>query len=178
MIELTPLARPYAKALFTSAIESNTLEDMAVELNIMAVASLEDGVINTIENPTLSRQEIVDILVKLFDDSISETSKKLLSILAENKRLNLLEPIFSIYQDLLEQHKKQKSVEVFVAVDPSDSTKEHIEEKIKATYGNDANISFSKDPNIMGGLSIKIGDETLDLSIRGKVNKLVNQLNF
>ena len=143
MIELTPLARPYAKALFASAIESNTLEDMAVELNTMAVASLEDGVINTIENPTLSRQEIVDILVKLFDDSISETSKKLLSILAENKRLNLLEPIFSIYQDLLEQHKKQKSVEVFVAVDPSDSTKEHIEEKIKATYGNDANISFS-----------------------------------
>ncbi|NCU88781.1 MAG: ATP synthase F1 subunit delta, partial [Proteobacteria bacterium] len=142
MIELTPLARPYAKALFASAIESNTLEDMAVELNTMAVASLEDGVINTIENPTLSRQEIVDILVKLFDDSISETSKKLLSILAENKRLNLLEPIFSIYQDLLEQHKKQKSVEVFVAVDPSDSTKEHIEEKIKATYGNDANISF------------------------------------
>ena len=178
MIELTPLARPYAKALFASAIESNTLEDMAVELNTMAVASLEGGVINTIENPTLSRQEIVDILVKLFDGSISETSKKLLSILAENKRLNLLEPIFSIYQDLLEQHKKQKSVEVFVAVDPSDSTKEHIEEKIKATYGNDANISFLKDPNIMGGLSIKIGDETLDLSIRGKVNKLVNQLNF
>jgi F-type H+-transporting ATPase subunit delta len=163
MIELTPLARPYAKALFSSAIESNTLEDIAVELNTMAAASLEDGVINTIENPTLSRQEIVDILVKLFDGSISETSKKLLSILAENKRLNLLEPIFSIYQDLLEQH---------------DSTKEHIEEKIKATYGNDANISFSKDPNIMGGLSIKIGDETLDLSIRGKINKLVNQLNF
>ena len=178
MIELTPLARPYAKALFASAIESNTLEDMAAELNIMAVASLEDGVKNTIENPTLSRQEIVDTLVKLFDDSISETSKKLLSILAENKRLNLLESIFSIYQDLLEQHKKQKSVEVFVAVDPSVSSKEHIEEKIKATYGNDANISFSKDRDIMGGLSIKIGDETLDLSIRGKVNKLINQLNF
>ena len=178
MIELTPLARPYAKALFASAIESNTLEDMAAELNIMAVASLEDGVKNTIENPTLSRQEIVDTLVKLFDDSISETSKKLLSILAENKRLNLLESIFSIYQDLLEQHKKQKSVEVFVAVDPSDSSKQHIEEKIKATYGNDANISFSKYPYLMVGLSIKIGDETLDLSIRGKVNKLINQLNF
>jgi F-type H+-transporting ATPase subunit delta len=31
---------------------------------------------------------------------------------------------------------------------------------------------------MMGGLSIKIGDETLDLSIKGKINKLVNQLNF
>ena len=67
MIELTPLARPYAKALFASAVESNTLEDMAVELNTMAVASKENGVINIIENPTLSRQEIVDILVKLFE---------------------------------------------------------------------------------------------------------------
>jgi F-type H+-transporting ATPase subunit delta len=82
MTELTPLARPYAKALFASAVESNTIEDMAVELNTMAAASLEDGVVNTIESPTLSRHEVVDILVKLFDDIISDTSKKLLSILA------------------------------------------------------------------------------------------------
>ena len=103
MIELTPLARPYAKALFASAVESNTLDGMANELNVMAAASKEAGFINTIESPTLSRKEIVDTLVKLFDDSISETSKTLLAILAENKRLNLLEPIFSIYQDLLEK---------------------------------------------------------------------------
>ena len=51
-------------------------------------------------------------------------------------------------------------------------------QKLKSKYGKEANIFFSKDPAMMGGLSIKIGDETLDLSIRGKVNKLVNQLNF
>ena len=56
--------------------------------------------------------------------------------------------------------------------------KESIEQKLKSTYGKDANIHFSKDPNMMGGLSVKIGDETLDLSIKGKINKLVNQLNF
>ena len=36
MIELTPLARPYAKALFESAIESNSTDEMAVELKTMA----------------------------------------------------------------------------------------------------------------------------------------------
>lgn len=178
MIELTPLARPYAKALFAAANESNNLDTMADELKTMAIASQEEGVIKTIENPVFSRKEIVDILMNLFDESVSETSKKLLSILAENKRLNLLQPIYNIYKDLLEKHKKQKSVEVFVAVEPSGEAKDHIVEKIKSTYGKDANVYFSKDPNMMGGLSIKIGDETLDLSIRGKVNKLVNQLNF
>jgi len=178
MIELTPLARPYAKALFSAAVESNTIEEMALELKTMAIASKTEEVINTIENPVLSRQDLVGILLKLFDESVSDTLKKLIEILAENKRLNLLETIHSIYQQLLETHKEQKSVEVFVAVEPGEEAKGDIEQKLKSTYGKDANIFFSKDPSMMGGLSIKIGDETLDLSIRGKVKKLVNQLNF
>ena len=178
MIELTPLARPYAKALFASALESKNIDEMASELKIMALASKTDGVINTIENPVLSRQDVVAVLVDLFDESISDTSKKLLEILSENKRLNLLETIYIIYQELLEEHKEQKSVEVFVAVDPGEEAKQNIEDKLKSTYGKDSNIYFSKDPSMMGGLSIKIGDETLDLSIKGKVKKLVNQLNF
>ena len=103
MIELTPLARPYAKALFASANESNRLEEMANELKTMAAVSKSEGVINTIENPVLSRQEVVDILVNLFEENISKTSQKLLEILAENKRLNLLESIYTIYQGLLEK---------------------------------------------------------------------------
>lgn len=178
MIELTPLARPYAKALFASANETRNLDSLAEELKIMASVSQTEGVINTIENPVLSRKEVVDILTNLFEESVSNTSKKLLEILAENKRLNLLEPIYDLYQDLLEKHREQNSIEVFVANEPSNDAKENIEKKLKSTYGEDANISFSKDPKIMGGLSIKVGDETFDLSIRAKVNKLVNQLNF
>ena len=178
MIELTPLARPYAKAIFASANETKNLDSLAEELKIMASVSQTEGVINTIENPVLSRKEVVDILTNLFEESVSDTSKKLLEILAENKRLNLLEPIYDLYQDLLEKHREQNSIEVFVANEPSNDAKENIEKKLKSTYGEDANISFSKDPKIMGGLSIKVGDETFDLSIRAKVNKLVNQLNF
>ena len=178
MIELTPLARPYAKALFASALESKNIDEMASELKTMALASKSNGVINTIENPVLSRQDVLNVLVNLFEESISDTSKKLLEILAENKRLNLLETIYIIYQELLEEHKEQKSVEVFVAFDPEEEAKQNITNKLKSTHGKDANIYFSKDPSIMGGLSVKIGDETLDLSIKGKVKKLVNQLNF
>ena len=178
MIELTPLARPYAKAMFTSAVESNNIEDIASELKDMALASKTEEVVNTIENPALSRQDILGILTNLFDESISDKSKKLLEILAENKRLNLLETIFVIYKELLEEHKEQKSIEVLVATVPGNEAKDNIEQKLKLTYGKDAIINFIKDPTMMGGLSIKIGDETLDLSIRGKVKKLVNQLNF
>ena len=178
MIELTPLARPYAKALFEASLDLDTMEETSENLKTIAVVSQTNEVAALIENPTYSRKEISEKIINLFDDTVNTSSKTLLKLLAENKRLNLISSISEIYQQLLEKHNKQKSIKVFVAKDPSDEAKINIEEKLKSSYGKDAKISFSKDPNIMGGLSIKIGDETLDLSIRGKVKKLINQLNF
>ena len=105
-------------------------------------------------------------------------SNKMLELLADNKRLNLIERINTSYQELLEQHNNTSSIVVNVADQPSEDNKKVIIEKLLAEHGEGSNIEFSEDPSIMGGLSIKVGDETLDLSIKGKVKKLVNQLNF
>ena len=131
-----------------------------------------------IEDPTLSNNEILNSLKTLLDGSISKTSQSLLNVLAENNRFNLLEAIFEIYKEIVAKHKEQKSVEVFVATEPSNDTEETIKTRLVSTYGEGTNVEFKIDPNIMGGLSIKVGDETLDLSVKGKVKKLINQLNF
>ena len=178
MIELTPLARPYAKAMFAAALDDKSLEETSSELETIALVTKSPEVASAIEDPTLSRKQVVNLLLELFNGEISNKSKKLLSILAENKRLNLFETIFVLYTELIQEHKKQNSIEVFVASNPSEDARLKIEERLHSSYGSDAKITFLKDPKMMGGLTIKVGDETLDLSIKGKVNKLVNQLNF
>ena len=45
-------------------------------------------------------------------------------------------------------------------------------------YGEAATLNFSVDKSLIGGITVKVDDEVLDLSIRGKVQKLVNELNF
>ena len=109
---------------------------------------------------------------------MDKLANKMLELLADNKRLNLIEAINTSYQELLEQHNNTSSIVVNVANQPSEDNKNMIIEKLLSEHGEGSNIEFSEDLSIMGGLSIKIGDETLDLSIRGKVKKLVNQLNF
>ena len=131
-----------------------------------------------IEDPTLSNNEILNSLKILLEGTISKTSQSLLNVLAENNRFNLLEAIFEIYKEIVAKHKEQKSVEVFVATEPSSDTKETIKTRLVSTHGEGTNVEFKIDPHIMGGLSIKVGDETLDLSVKGKVKKLINQLNF
>ena len=178
MIELTPLARPYAKAVFASALDTESIDEIKEELKTMALVSSTTEVKSLIEDPTLSNNEILNSLKSLLDGSISKTSQSLLNVLAENNRFNLLEAIFEIYKEIVAKHKEQKSVEVFVATEPSNDTEETIKTRLVSTYGEGTNVEFKIDPNIMGGLSIKVGDETLDLSVKGKVKKLINQLNF
>ena len=178
MIELTPLARPYAKAVFASALDTESIDEIKEELKTMALVSSTIEVKGMIEDPTLSNNEILNSLKILLEGTISKTSQSLLNVLAENNRFNLLEAIFEIYKEIVAKHKEQKSVEVFVATEPSSDTKETIKTRLVSTHGEGTNVEFIIDPHIMGGLSIKVGDETLDLSVKGKVKKLINQLNF
>ena len=178
MIELSPLARPYAKAIFSAALDTGAHEAAAKDLALLSAVSQTQEVSRLIEDPELSKEKIAQIIIGLADGEVGNLANKMLELLADNKRLNLIEAINTSYQELLEQHNKTSSIVVNVANQPSEDNKNIIIEKLLAEHGEGSKIEFSEDPSIMGGLSIKIGDETLDLSIRGKVKKLVNQLNF
>ena len=178
MIELSPLARPYAKAIFAAALDKGNQELIAKDLVLLSAVSQTTEVSSLIEDPELSKEQIAQTIIGLADDEIGGLSIKMLELLAENKRLNLIAAINTSYQELLEQHNNTSSIVVNVADQHSEDNKQTIVEKLLAEHGEGSNIEFLEDPSIMGGLSIKIGDETLDLSIRGKVKKLVNQLNF
>ena len=178
MIELSPLARPYAKAIFAAGLDKGNQELIAKDLVLLSAVSQTTEVSSLIEDPELSKEQIAQTIIGLADDEIGGLSIKMLELLAENKRLNLIAAINTSYQELLEQHNNTSSIVVNVADQPSEDNKQIIVEKLLAEHGEGSNIEFLEDPSIMGGLSIKIGDETLDLSIRGKVKKLVNQLNF
>ena len=60
-----------------------------------------------------------------------------------------------------------------------DKTKQDkVEDLLLKKYGETATLNFSIDKSLIGGITVKVDDEVLDLSIRGKVQKLVNELNF
>jgi len=178
MIELSPLARPYAKAIFSAALDVGNHKTVAKDLALLSAVSQTQEVTRLIEDPELSKDKIAQTIIGLADGEVDTLANKMLELLADNKRLNLIEAINTSYQELLEQHNNTSSIVVNVANQPSEDNKNMIIEKLLSEHGEGSNIEFSEDPSIMGGLSIKIGDETLDLSIRGKVKKLVNQLNF
>ena len=104
--------------------------------------------------------------------------RNLLSTLSTNDRLEALEEIFRIYDQLLSDHHNKQNIDVVMPIELDKNKQGKVEELLLKKYGKAATLHFSVDKSLIGGITIKVDDEVLDLSIRGKVQKLVNELNF
>ena len=149
MIELSPLARPYAKAIFAAALDAGNHEMVARDLALLSAVSNTKEVSSLIEDPELSKEKIAQIIIGLADGEICDLSNKMLELLAYNKRLNLIDAINTSYQQLLEQHSNTSSIVVNVANQPSEDNKNIIIEKLLAEHGEGSNIEFSEDLSLI-----------------------------
>ena len=177
LTDLTPQARPYAKALFQAALETQQEDAVANEVALLSQASQTDQIISMIEDP-MERQMVGATLKDLFKAELGKLTANLLNVLTENNRVAMLPELYSAYLVLYEEHKKQKNISVRVPTGVSEAAKQVIKDKLLRKEGDSTNIVFDEVDSLIGGFIIQSGDEVLDLSIKGRLKKLVNQLNI
>jgi F-type H+-transporting ATPase subunit delta len=177
LTDLTPQARPYAKALFQAALETQQEDAVANEVALLSQASQTDQIVSMIEDP-MERQKVGATLKDLFKAELGELTANLLDVLTENNRVAMLPELYSAYLVLYEEHKKQKNISVRVPTGVSEAAKQVIKDKLLRKEGESTNIVFDEVDSLIGGFVIQSGDEVLDLSIKGRLKKLVNQLNI
>ena len=177
LTDLTPQARPYAKALFQAALETQQEDAVANEVALLSQASQTDQIVSMIEDP-MERQMVGATLKDLFKAELGDLTANLLNVLTENNRVAMLPELYSAYLVLYEEHKKQKNISVKVPTGVSEAAKQVIKDKLLRKEGDSTNIVFDEVDSLIGGFVIQSGDEVLDLSIKGRLKKLVNQLNI
>ena len=177
MYDLKPQARPYAKAVFLAAVEERQINEMFGDLKILSEACSNSSINKLIESPE-EKTVVVSTLKSLFSSQPLKLTENLLDVLGENDRLNLLVAVAEIYENLMLKHNESKVIEVAAPSNLTETTKEIILNKLQDKYGDSSTISFSDDPDLKAGFVVKIGDEVLDLSIKGRIKKLINQLNI
>ena len=177
MYDLKPQARPYAKAAFLAAVEEDQINEMFSDLKVLSQACSDSSISKLIESPE-EKSLVVSTLKGLFSNQPVKLTENLLDILGENDRLNLLVVVAEIYENLMLKHNESKVIEVATPNNLSETTKEIILKKLQDKHGDGSTISFLNDSDLKAGFVVKIGDEVLDLSIKGRIKKLINQLNI
>ena len=74
----------------------------------------------------------------------------------------------------LELEKRQATVETSSEVDPA--IRSQIVASLKSKYGNDLSTEFHVDPQLLGGMRIRVGNDVWDGSVRNRLERLQHEL--
>ena len=178
MAELTTVARPYAKAAFQFARESGQLGDWSAMLALAASAVADPALLRLISNPSVSHQQLATTLESVLGEALDTARRNFVRLLARNKRISAMTEIARLFELYRADLEKTLDVEMCSAFAVSDEQVNALATSLNKRLGKAVNITVSVDPSLIGGAVFRARDLVIDGSVKGKLAKLAENLNY
>ena len=170
------LAQVYSRSLFQVAKEHGVLDEIHDQLGIWADALAGNRELQLFFfSPRFTSAEKKDAIRKIIDGG-DERFLNFLELLAERHRLPVSFRIRWAFDALWREENKLLSVEVTSAVELDESIVKSIGDRIQERTGRKIELTSTVDPDIIGGLVLRVGNRILDASVHGRLERLRRQL--
>ena len=177
MAELSTLARPYAKAAFEYAVEAKDVQGWSDSLSLAASVAQQPSVKKLLSSPSATAAKQAEAVQDICGDELATACQNFISILSENRRLQLLPQISQQFEIMKANLDKAVDVEVVAASKLDAAQEKALSEALSAKLERKVNLQVSLDKSLLGGAVIRAGDTVIDGSIRGRLTKLAESLN-
>jgi F-type H+-transporting ATPase subunit delta len=168
----------YAKALIDVAIKESNPDH--VEKDLAGFAGLFDSnpeLRTALTHPAVPVQAKRAVLEQLIARAKpAPPVAKILLLLADRDRLELLPDLMTSYSERLLEHKQIVRAEVVTAVPLAEERARQLQQKLAGVTGRTVNVTARVDPDIVGGLVAKIGSTVYDASVATQLSKLRQRL--
>jgi F-type H+-transporting ATPase subunit delta len=176
MAETTTIARPYAEAIFNVADASGKLSDWERRLTTMANIAANPDMRDTVGNPNFSAEQVYGIFASLCGDALHAEAQNLVRVLIENRRLTVLPEIKEIFDDLKRAREGQVEAHVTSAFPMDAAQVASLVTDLEARFKRKVQPILSVDSELIGGVRVRVGDEVIDASVRGKLAAMATAL--
>ena len=172
------LAGRYASALFGLTHDERQIDAVSRSLDTLASALVDSREFaELIASPLIGRKDAAKAFAALSPGlSLDPLTTNFLGVLARNGRKNALQSIIRAYRRIAADHRGEISAEVTSAHPLKDDQLDALKTQLKGRTGRDVTIDANVDPDILGGIVIKLGSEMIDASIRTKLNRLASAM--
>jgi len=170
------IAEVYARALFEAAKDDGVLDRAHDELGQFAEALDEDRNLQVfLFSPYFSSEEKKDGIRRIVSDA-DERVLNFLELLAERHRMPALFRIRRIFDGLWAEENKLLPVVVTSATELDAGLVEDIGKLIEEQTGRRVELSSNVDPDVLGGLMVRVGNMVLDATVRNRLEQLRKQV--
>jgi F-type H+-transporting ATPase subunit delta len=170
------VARTYAQALFDAAKDAGRLDAVREELvDFVSMLRQVPGLGAMLRNPQLDPITKAETLAEILGAS-EELVRNFLRVVALRDRGGDIDDIAREFEALYAAEKKILNVELTTAYDLSDKEAQEILDQIEKASGRSVEARRSVDRNLIGGLVLTAGSLRVDSSVRGRLNRLRQEL--
>jgi ATP synthase F1 delta subunit len=170
------IAEVYARALFEVASDQDKLDDIHEQLGEFADAVGENrDMARFFFSPYFSTEEKKEALHKTVSGA-DDAFMNFLEALLERHRMPVIFRIRQRFDQFWEEERKLLPVEVTSAVELDKKTVNDIGKSIGEQVGRKVELSSKVDPEILGGVVLRVGNFVLDASIRHRLEQLRKQV--
>lgn len=168
------LAGRYATALFELARDNKQLDAVGASLAGLRTALTESAELRQLTtSPLIGRDEATRAVQAAAGSmGLDPITSNFLGVLAQNRRLGQLSNVIRAFNMLAATHRGETTAEVTSAHPLDDDQVQALRQNLRARIGRDVAVDLSVNPDILGGLVVKIGSQMIDGSIRTKLNTL------
>jgi F-type H+-transporting ATPase subunit delta len=176
MADKTTIARPYAKAAFEEARARNRLGDWSRALALAAQVVEDARVERLIGNPEVPPADIAQLVVAVTGSQLGDFWRNFVFTLAGNHRLGYLPQISALFDELKDQAEGVADVTVTSATPLDAAQQQRLSEAVARRLKRKVRLHCATDPGLIGGAVLRAGDLVIDGSLRGKLERMANEL--
>ncbi len=170
------VAEVYARALFEAAKDNDVLDEIHDELGQFADALNENrDLMVFFFSPYFSTEEKKHALHKAIQDA-DPRFVNFLEALIERHRMPVIFRIRTGFDQMWEDEHELLPVVLTSAVELDDKTVRSIGDRVGEQTGRTVELSSQVDPDILGGIVLRVGNFILDASIRSRLEQLRKQV--
>lgn len=167
----------YAESLLQLANEVGQAEPIGQELaDLVILWKAEPLFAAMMSSAAIDDDSRRESLKRIFTGKLSTLTLNLLLVLNDKHRSNILPAVSDTYQRKLAVQLGRQSAFVTTAVPLDDAHRDRIKAEVRRLTGKEPEIFSKVDPDLLGGLTLQIGDKLYDTSVRRRLRKLRGNL--
>jgi F-type H+-transporting ATPase subunit delta len=169
-------ARRYAEAAFEIALRDGAVDAWRRELDAAATAIDDPAVAAGIHNPAVPTAVREDAVRRGLGGAVSQPVLNLVLFMVRRGRIEDLPRVAAEFRRLDDQRNGVTHAIATSATPLEPSEVEALTARLVQMTGGKVELAVETDPSLLGGLVVRVGDRLIDGSVRGRLERLRNQL--
>lgn len=171
------VARRYAAAYFNQEKRAGSLDAASADLNaIEARLVATPRLAQVAGHPLIDEKRKKEALQLALTGAVRASTLSFLHLLIDRRRISLIGEIKSEFDQMLRRERNVASAVAVSAVALTPAQTSALEKALERRTGKDIELTTEVDPSLMGGLLIRMGDTVIDGTVKGKLERLREQL--